>query len=308
MLDRMTTRADVRVALFFDGKNFHVGWKETAQGRRIDFMRLAKWLVQRTGGTALSGAYYFTGIQQEISEEESDESQHKLLGFLEMLENQPGFFVQTFFRKSGCVNCSECGRQHAYVSDKETDLALVSHMLQLAAVDGYDAAILLSGDGDYAPALQSVRAMGKQVHIASWGSANVSRRIRMEAFSQIDMLEGLGVFEYGAQEQKPLIDAAIQYEAIEVVNFTGQRELDAFISELTQAEKKFEGGYVGLNYFLNRWRSEHLDENPNVRRSVLNQLLVENWVETYDVGSGKMAVRLSDRARERGREFAEAQQ
>lgn len=297
----MTKKIGMRVALFFDGKNFHVGWKEAAEGRRIDFIQLARWLVQRAGGTFLAGAHYFTGIQ-EIAEEENDESQQKLLGFLEMLENQPGFFVHTFYRKVGCLNCGECGTQHQYLSDKETDLAVVSHMLQLAAVDAYDTAVLLSGDGDYAPALQSIRAMGKQAHIASWGTANVSKRIRLEAFSQIDMLEGLDVFEYGAAAPRTLVDVGSNHEPIDVTSFTGEFALDAFISELVQAEKKFAGGYVGLTYFLNRWRSEHLDEAPNVRRSVLNQLLVENWVETYDAGAGKMALRLSDRARERSRD------
>ncbi|MEM7589065.1 MAG: NYN domain-containing protein [Myxococcota bacterium] len=302
----MMKKTGMRVALFFDGKNFHVGWKEAAEGRRIDFIQLAKWLVHRAGGTLLAGAHYFTGIQ-EITEEESDESQQKLLGFLEMLENQPGFFVHTFYRKVGCVSCGECGMQHQYFSDKETDLAVVSHMLRLASVDAYDIAVLLSGDGDYAPALQSVRAMGKQAHIASWGTANVSKRIRLEAFSQIDMLEGLDVFEYGASAQKSLIDENTYHEPIEIINFTGEHTLDAFISELIQAEKKFEGGYVGLTYFLNRWRSEHLDEAPNVRRSVLNQLLVENWVETYEAGAGKMALRLSDRAREYSRDVTTTQ-
>ena len=53
----------MRVALFFDGKNFYSGWRDAANGRRIDFVRLSEWLVKRAGGTYLWGAHYYTGVE-----------------------------------------------------------------------------------------------------------------------------------------------------------------------------------------------------------------------------------------------------
>ena len=290
-------KATVRVALFFDGRNFYSGWKEMASSKRVDFTRLAKWLVQRTGGNLLSGAYYYTGIE-EVSDERSNVSHQKLMGFLEMLESQPGFFVHTFHRKVGSIDCEQCGSENRYVSDKEADLAVVSHMVQFAAVDAYDVAILLSGDVDYTPALESVRAMGKQVHVAGWGSAGIGKRLKATAFSHIDMLEGLEAFEHVAESSEPLSLLEDGDSPVKITEFTGEQRLDAFMSELVQAEKKFEGGYVGMGYFLNNWRSVHLDDSAQARREVLNHLVVENLVDSYEVGEGKMALRLSEQARE----------
>lgn len=292
----MLKKTTIRVALFFDGRNFYSGWKETADSRRVDFARLAKWLVQRAGGTLLSGAYYYTGVG-EVSDERSSASHQKLMGFLEMLESQPGFFVHTFRRKVGSIDCEQCGFENRYTSDKEADLAVVSHMLQLAAVDAYDVVVLMSGDVDYTPALEAVRAMGKQAHVASWGGTGVGKRLRAMAFSHIDMLDGLDAFEHPTAQSEPLSLLESNDASVDVAQFTGEQRLDAFMSELMQAEKKFEGGYVGMGYFLNNWRSIHLDDSPQARREVLNHLVVENLVDSYEVGDGKMALRLSQHAR-----------
>ncbi|MEM7403524.1 MAG: NYN domain-containing protein [Myxococcota bacterium] len=298
MLKKTTTR----VALFFDGGNFYSGWKENANSRRVDFTRLAKWLVQRAGGTLLAGAYYYTGVS-EVSDERSGASHQKLMGFLEMLESQPGFFVHTFRRKVGSIDCEQCGIENRYTSDKEADLAVVSHMLQLAAVDAYDIAVLMSGDVDYTPALQSARAMGKQVHVASWGGTNASKRLKAAAFSHIDMLEGLDAFEHTSETSDSLSLLESNEASIKVTRFTGDQRLDGFMSELVQAEKKFEGGYVGMGYFLNSWRSIHLDDSPQARREVLNHLVDQNLVDSYEVEDGKTALRLSRQARDQLREL-----
>jgi len=41
----------MRVGIFFDGKNFHSGWRAAADGVMIDFVKLSKWLVERIGGS-----------------------------------------------------------------------------------------------------------------------------------------------------------------------------------------------------------------------------------------------------------------
>src|SRR5579862_9553630 len=53
----------MKVALFFDGKNFYSGWRERASRQPLDFTALSRWLVRRVGGTLLWGAYYYTGIE-----------------------------------------------------------------------------------------------------------------------------------------------------------------------------------------------------------------------------------------------------
>lgn len=285
----------MRVALFFDGKNFYSGWREAAKGRRIDFTRLSDWLVERAKGSHLWGAYYYTGIEDSALNQ--TEPQQKLVGFLDMLETQPGFFVHTFKRKVGCISCSECGAENKYVSEKEVDTTMVAHMLRLAAANAFDTLVLMSGDADYAPAIEGVRALGKQAYIASWGGTGVSKRIRSAAFDHIDMMQGLSVFERDITED----DFANEYTDNEIVDLeistvTGDLAMDSFLAELEQAQGKFSGGYVGLGYFLTRWRSAHLDSTPDTRRRVLDKLLAEGFVETYNAPDGALAIRVSGRA------------
>ena len=286
----------MRVALFFDGKNFYSGWREAAKGRRIDFKRLADWLVTRAGGNALWGAYYYTGID-DISGTQA-EPQQKLAGFLDMLETQPGFFVHTFKRKIGNICCTECGAENRYVLEKEVDTTMVAHMLRLAAANAYDTMVLMSGDADYAPAIEGVRALGKQAYVASWGGTGVSKRIRSAAFDHIDMLDGISSFEREVSgDEGHALDFMDDHESLlEISNVTGDDDMDAFLAELQQAQSKFSGGYVGLGYFLTRWRSAHLDTTPDTRRQVLDKLLAEGFVETYNAPDGALAIRVSRRA------------
>lgn len=286
----------MRVALFFDGKNFYSGWREAAKGRRIDFARLAEWLVHKAQGTSLWGAYYYTGVDDNLQQGQTD-PQQKLAGFLDMLETQPGFFVHTFKRKVGSITCTECGTENRYVLEKEVDTSMVANMVQMAAQNAYDTLVLMSGDADYAPAIKAVRQLGKQAFIASWGGTGVSKRIRSAAFDHIDMLEGLSEFEreLGPDEEghSPYVN---EHESnLEISTITGDLSMDSFLAELQQAQNKFSGGYVGLGYFLTRWRSAHLDTTPDNRRMVLDKLLAKGFVETYNAPDGALAIRVSDR-------------
>lgn len=281
----------MRVALFFDGKNFYSGWREAAKGRRIDFTKLADWLVQRANGNVLWGAYYYTGVEDPNLGQ--TDPQQKLAGFLDMLETQPGFFVHTFKRKIGSITCSECGSENRYVVEKEVDTTMVAHMLRLAATDAFDVMILMSGDADYAPAIEGVRSLGKQAYIASWGGTGVSKRIRSAAFDHIDMLDGLSSFERPGMGDEDLEPEDELDPSFDIPQVTGDLPMDSFLAELSQAQSKFSGGYVGLGYFLTRWRSTYLDSTPDTRRRVLDKLLTEGFVETYNAPDGALAIRVS---------------
>ena len=65
---------------------------------------------------------------------------------------------------------SEIAKRHseavAYV-EKAVDVFLAVDLVTLALSDSYDAAYILSADGDYTPAVQVVRGLGKKVYAAS---------------------------------------------------------------------------------------------------------------------------------------------
>ena len=142
----------MRVALFFDGKNFYRAYKQVAPGQRIDFPGMANWLVKRVGGNYLWGAYYYTGVGSP--ETGDDDGQQSLSRFLDMLETQPGFFVKRFPRKLRTLRCPHCQTLNRYLQEKEVDTTMVADILSLAAVGAYDIIVLVSGDADHAPAME----------------------------------------------------------------------------------------------------------------------------------------------------------
>ena len=296
----------MRVGVFIDGKNFYAGWKERADGRRIDFNDMASWVVKRAGGQSLWGAYYYTGIETGLAA--SSEGQQKLSSFLDMLEMQPGYFVLRFPRRAHSFTCAACGAENRFTQEKEVDTTMVADILRFAAVGAFDILVLMSGDADYAPAVEGVRAIGRQAHVASWGGAGLSSRIRRAAFDHIDLLEGLPYFERpddGVPASVPFVPQAIadppstQRAGVETPRLRDEAsrvELsdanrDLFLDEVRRAEEKFHGGYVGANYFVTRWASEVLDESPDSRRRLLDALVDDGRVEVYSAPDGKKAIR-----------------
>jgi uncharacterized LabA/DUF88 family protein len=69
---------------------------------------------------------------------------------------------------------------------------------------------------------------------------------------------------------------------------------DAFLSELRVAECKFTGGYVGLNYFVTRWKSDRLVQSADIRRRILDRLVEQNKIEVYLAADGVKAIRTAD--------------
>jgi uncharacterized LabA/DUF88 family protein len=290
----------VRIAIFFDGKNFYSGWRATAEGLVVDFVKLSQWLVRKAGGSRLWGAYYYTGI--ETGEAACHESQRRLVTFLDQLEFLPGFFVHRFPRKARQRRCEKCGGIARYTQEKEVDTTMVADMLRLAAVDAFDAAVLVSGDSDHAPAVEGVRTLGKQVYVATWGQEGLSPRVRKAAFDHIDLKDGLAEFASTPQPvDSPRPIATVQSAAIQTAMPDGQVKPTrgdgsedaetAFLQELACAESRFKGGYVGVNYFLKKWKSRRLSEGFQARNRILQKLLAKGRIETFDAPDGKKALR-----------------
>jgi len=294
----------MRVAIFFDGKNFYSGYRSTVgpANLRLDFPALATWLVARVEGTRLWGAHYYTGIER--GEAAETPAQQGLAKFLRMLEVQPGFFVYRFDRKAAYRPCPNCGQEVTFTHEKEVDTTMVAQMLRLAAVDGFDILVLVSGDADLAPAVENVRDLGKKVFVATWGTTSLASRLRRAAFDHIDLRDGLEAFRgeppvatiaVEAVAKSTLVTTAVA-EVIDLARPTPATQAvhdppAAMLEELALAERKFAAGYVGVNYFLRNWRSNQLDPTPEVRQHLLDALVDEGLVEVYDAPDGNKAMR-----------------
>ena len=77
----------------------------------------------------------------------------------------------------GCGNAKQRGETSV---EKGVDIMMATDLLKLAWEDSYDVAILVSGDGDFAYAVKTVKDLGKHVEVAafesnlSWELANIA--------------------------------------------------------------------------------------------------------------------------------------
>jgi len=250
----------MKVMFFFDGKNFYESMRTFDPELRIQYQRLVEWVMQRIGATNFKGAYYYTGI--------SENSYDTRDRFLDLLESQAGFFVFRLPIKKKKTTCPNCKREYFYFGEKQVDTQMVSDMIHLAAVGAYDAVVLCSGDSDHIPAVRAAREMGKKVFIATWGMIGVDRQLMKEAFDYIDLRDGIEEFQIGVTE-----------------------EHRAVLEELSKAEEEFadKGGFVGISYFTQKWRSsnENFPNNPTRRFMLINELIEMGKIELYDAGKAK---------------------
>lgn len=314
----------MRTALFFDGKNFYSGWRDSTNRQQLDFVKLSQWLVTEAGGTRLWAAHYYTGVESGNEAAES-QGQQSLGRFLDWLDEQPGFFVQRFPRRARSITCDHCGESVRYSEEKEVDTTLVADLVRLAAIGAYDVAVLISGDGDFGSALEAARSLGKQTYVATWGKVGLSNRLRRAAYHHLDLLDGLPFFGRepavpparaapratpSRPEAQPLATsgsdvAPVKIEAPEEMQPPATKPLDesdgsdlppelqAFLDELKRAEAHFrdKGGYLGANYFVSRWQSDRMPTSLDKCRDYLGKLESLGRVETYATPGGDIAVR-----------------
>src|SRR5688500_13108267 len=155
---------------------------------RVDYDRLASWITQAVGGpnAIFGGAYYYVGV--------SADAPQVVEGFLKGLELRPGYFVKRDKRVRRSVRCPACGAENEYTTEKRVDTRLVADLIHFAANAAYDAAVLVSGDDDFVPAVEAVNALGKQVWVATWSADELSTDLRVRCFGHLQLSEGLGAF------------------------------------------------------------------------------------------------------------------
>jgi uncharacterized LabA/DUF88 family protein len=140
-----------RVMIFIDGSNFYHSLKSTRSTAQIDF----KYLIEKlTGDRTLVRAYYYNSPVNQVDD-------------LEKYKRQQSFF--TMLKKSVDYLEIKLGRlekRDGKIVEKGVDVKLAVDMVIHAAQDTYDTAILISGDGDFADAVNFVKNRGKHLELA----------------------------------------------------------------------------------------------------------------------------------------------
>jgi len=143
-----------RVVIFIDGSNFYHSLKETfdLHDNQINFKELIEKLK---GNKLLVSVYYYNASLDRGYNEEVYWKQQK---FFSELKKIPGFNV---------ILCNMRkiikGKKKPEFTVKGDDICLATDMISLAYENVYDITILVSGDGDFVPAIKKIQKLGKKV-------------------------------------------------------------------------------------------------------------------------------------------------
>jgi len=143
------------------------------------------------------------------------------------------------------------------------------------------------------------------VYVATWGKEGLSPRTRKAAFDHIDLKQGLANFvqttEPAAAKRPaepgpaapvgPLVREGQAGPPPSGGGEGGDTEA-GFLQALASAEKSFQAGYVGANYFLRTWKSRLVPTGFQARNRILQKLLGKGKVESYDAPDGNKALRI----------------
>jgi uncharacterized LabA/DUF88 family protein len=184
------------VALFVDVANLY--YSARGQDVDVDYVALLK---TATKGRDLIRAYAYSGLDPE------NENQRKFIDFL----NKNGYKVLTKdIRKFGD------GRVKANL-----DIELVVDLFRLA--DRMDIAVIVSGDGDFAPAIKALQDKGVRCEVISFRPNTSSDLIAVaDEFIDIMKIAGIGRGSKEAKAQRGM--SAPEMPAKEVVPEFGFRE------------------------------------------------------------------------------------
>lgn len=151
------TKSGNRVMLFIDGSNFYHSCKDSfnIHHYNIDFAKLVNILVSNR---MLVKVYYYNASLDRGIDEKKYWGQQKFFGYLRKL---PGFEVILCRMRKDKNKDGNIG----FVV-KGDDINIASDMVGDAYENIYDAAILVSGDGDFVPAIKRVQKIGKKVENA----------------------------------------------------------------------------------------------------------------------------------------------
>jgi uncharacterized LabA/DUF88 family protein len=150
----MVEKKQERVSIFIDGSNLYHSLK-VLKNIKIDFEKLIKALSK---DRILTNAFYYIAPLDIASNEEKYWKHQK---FLAELEKIPGFKVvlctlRKYLKEDGTFGFEVKG----------DDVYLANDMLVGAYENLYDAAILVSGDEDFIPVINTLKRLNKKTENA----------------------------------------------------------------------------------------------------------------------------------------------
>lgn len=192
----------MRVRIFIDFWNFQLTWSERSGEKGCDWTKLATVLCQEASSVLAAANLADLSLEEtRVYAGYEAGREVKLKTWLHnFLDRQPGIRVFTSERhwKEHPVHCRSCNTEHfecpnckapfGRAGEKTTDARIVTDLIGLAWEDAYDAAILVSADKDFIPAVEHVQGKNYKVINAAWrGIGNELAKVCWASF-EIDRL------------------------------------------------------------------------------------------------------------------------
>ena len=153
-----------RVAIFIDGSNLYHALEENCGRMDLDFKG---FITKLCSDRQLFRAYYYNILQDPDRKGPAYQEQQK---FLATLYTTPLLEVRL----------GSSRQRGELLVEKGVDVMLAVDLLQYAWRDLYDVGVLVSGDGDFAYALQTVKNLGKHAEVVAFPS-NLSYELAQTA-------------------------------------------------------------------------------------------------------------------------------
>lgn len=163
-----------RAMVFIDGSNLYHSLKSVYGRTNIDFQKLCEALA---GSRQLIRGYYYNAIVDQAQEPVRYQDQQRFLARVRRIPKLEVRLGTLVYRGFPTVPPYEKG----------IDIKIATDMLMHAVRGNYDVAILVSGDTDFADAIQAVKDLGRNVEVALFGNPNASARLRDVADDAISL-------------------------------------------------------------------------------------------------------------------------
>jgi len=139
-----------RIAIFIDGSNLYHGLKENLNTANIDLEKFCSFLL---GDRRLTRIYYYNA--PKIAQD-NPVGYKKQQIFFDIIKKIP--FLE--------LKLGRLVIRNKVPIEKGVDVLITVDMIRYARNNAYDTAVLVSGDGDFAPALEFLKDFGKHIENA----------------------------------------------------------------------------------------------------------------------------------------------
>lgn len=142
-----------RAMVFVDAMNLYESLGELGIGTNIDYYKFACKLAE--ANRRLIRCYVYTGAYDQIREPQRYAAQVR---YFNRVHKMPFVTLKT----------RPLVPRGTTLIQKGVDTLLATDMVSMAFLGHYDIAFLVTGDGDLAPAVEAVKAAGKQIIVAAF--------------------------------------------------------------------------------------------------------------------------------------------